>query len=208
MATVHQPLDLRPFGIRVEFLRTGEETAGELLEMEVSGRPRGFFSQRHVHPLHTRLSSYVFVDEWDVAAPPEAVFDALADVRSYPVWWRPVYLEVAADGPAQLGSESHQHFKGRLPITCIRPRWSPSSTPRVASPPRTRVTCAAGGVDPPSNGGRNSRPLLIGRFMPTQAVADPDPSPAAANPVESQLGDPGCDTRTWALRARSRAQPA
>jgi uncharacterized protein YndB with AHSA1/START domain/mannose-6-phosphate isomerase-like protein (cupin superfamily) len=58
---------------------------------------------------------YVFVDEWDVAAPPGAVFDALSDARSYPSWWRPVYLEVEADGPAAIGSVSHQHFKGRLP---------------------------------------------------------------------------------------------
>ena len=41
---------------------------------------------------------YLFVDEWDVKAPPEAVFEALADARTYPEWWRPVYLEVDADG--------------------------------------------------------------------------------------------------------------
>jgi uncharacterized protein YndB with AHSA1/START domain len=58
---------------------------------------------------------YVFVDEWDVAAPPEAVFAAIADARTYPEWWRPVYLDVDADGPAELGKESRQHFKGRLP---------------------------------------------------------------------------------------------
>ena len=58
---------------------------------------------------------YVFVDEWDVAALPEAVFDALADARTYPLWWRPVYLDVDVDGPPGLGRESSQHFKGRLP---------------------------------------------------------------------------------------------
>jgi uncharacterized protein YndB with AHSA1/START domain len=58
---------------------------------------------------------YVFVDEWDVAAPREAVFAAIADARSYPEWWRPVYLDVEADGPVELGKESSQHFKGRLP---------------------------------------------------------------------------------------------
>jgi uncharacterized protein YndB with AHSA1/START domain len=58
---------------------------------------------------------YVFVDEWDVAAPPEAVFSALADARTYPAWWRPVYIDVESDGPAELGKESRQHFKGRLP---------------------------------------------------------------------------------------------
>jgi mannose-6-phosphate isomerase-like protein (cupin superfamily)/uncharacterized protein YndB with AHSA1/START domain len=58
---------------------------------------------------------YAFVDEWDVAAPASAVFDALADTRTYPDWWRPVYLEVESDGPPALGTVSHQHFKGRLP---------------------------------------------------------------------------------------------
>jgi uncharacterized protein YndB with AHSA1/START domain len=60
-------------------------------------------------------NEYLFVDEWDVAAPPHAVFDALADARTYPRWWTPVYIDVAADGPPVLGKESRQHFKGRLP---------------------------------------------------------------------------------------------
>jgi quercetin dioxygenase-like cupin family protein/uncharacterized protein YndB with AHSA1/START domain len=58
---------------------------------------------------------YVFVDEWDVAAPAEAVFDALADARTYPEWWKPVYEKVEADGPPAVGQVSRQHFKGRLP---------------------------------------------------------------------------------------------
>jgi uncharacterized protein YndB with AHSA1/START domain len=58
---------------------------------------------------------YVFVDEWDVDAPAETVFEALADARTYPEWWKPVYLEAEADGPPELGRESRQHFKGRLP---------------------------------------------------------------------------------------------
>ncbi len=58
---------------------------------------------------------YAFVDEWDVAAPARAVYEALADTRTYPDWWRPVYLDVEADGPPALGTVSHQHFKGRLP---------------------------------------------------------------------------------------------
>jgi quercetin dioxygenase-like cupin family protein/uncharacterized protein YndB with AHSA1/START domain len=60
-------------------------------------------------------NEYVFVDEWDVAAPVEAVFEALADARTYPEWWTPVYLEAHADGPAALGHTSTQRFKGRLP---------------------------------------------------------------------------------------------
>lgn len=74
---------------------------------------------------------YVFVDEWDVAAPAEAVFDLLADARTYPSWWRPVYLEVVSNGPPELGRESRQHFKGRLPYH-LRTR----STITVFEPPR------------------------------------------------------------------------
>ena len=58
---------------------------------------------------------YAFVDEWDVAAPREAVFRAIADARTYPVWWRPVYLGVDAEGEPAVGKQSRQHFKGRLP---------------------------------------------------------------------------------------------
>jgi mannose-6-phosphate isomerase-like protein (cupin superfamily) len=58
---------------------------------------------------------YVFVDEWDVAAPIEAVHAAIADARTYPEWWKPVYIDVEADGPPAVGKVSRQHFKGRLP---------------------------------------------------------------------------------------------
>jgi len=50
-----------------------------------------------------------------VAASPEAVFDAIADSRTYPDWWRPVYLDVDADGPPHVGAAARHHFKGRLP---------------------------------------------------------------------------------------------
>ena len=60
-------------------------------------------------------AGYVFVDEWDVEAPIEAVFDAVADARTYPAWWRPVYIGVEADGPPAVGAVTRQHFKGRLP---------------------------------------------------------------------------------------------
>ena len=58
---------------------------------------------------------YVFVDEWDVDAPIEAVFDTLADATSYPKWWTPVYIDVEAEGEPRVGQVSRQHFKGRLP---------------------------------------------------------------------------------------------
>ena len=58
---------------------------------------------------------YVFVDEWDVDAPREAVFEALADARTYPEWWTPVYIEVTGDGEPVAGAETRHEFKGRLP---------------------------------------------------------------------------------------------
>jgi mannose-6-phosphate isomerase-like protein (cupin superfamily)/uncharacterized protein YndB with AHSA1/START domain len=58
---------------------------------------------------------YRFVDEWDVAAPRERVFGAISDARTYPTWWKPVYIDVESDGDAELGKVSRQHFKGRLP---------------------------------------------------------------------------------------------
>jgi uncharacterized protein YndB with AHSA1/START domain/quercetin dioxygenase-like cupin family protein len=73
--------------------------------------------QRALSSALLRLASreYVFVDEWDVEAPRESVFRAIADARSYPRWWRPVYIDVEADGEPEVGKESRQHFKGRLP---------------------------------------------------------------------------------------------
>jgi mannose-6-phosphate isomerase-like protein (cupin superfamily)/uncharacterized protein YndB with AHSA1/START domain len=78
------------------------------------------------------MRPYVFVDEWVVAAPPEAVFDAIADARSYPEWWRPVYVDVGADGPPEVGRESRQHFKGRLPY-----HLKTRSVITAMDPPRT-----------------------------------------------------------------------
>jgi uncharacterized protein YndB with AHSA1/START domain len=62
-------------------------------------------------------AEYVFVDEWDVAAPVERVFDALADARTYPQWWTPTYRQVTSDGPPEVGRESRQRFKAKLPYT-------------------------------------------------------------------------------------------
>jgi uncharacterized protein YndB with AHSA1/START domain len=62
-------------------------------------------------------ANYLFVDEWDVAAPQDRVFDALADSRTYPRWWTPTYREVAGEEPPAVGTETHQRFKARLPYT-------------------------------------------------------------------------------------------
>jgi hypothetical protein len=55
---------------------------------------------------------YVFADEWDVDAPREAVYDTLIDARTYPDWWKPVYLSVEGDERV-----TQHRFKGRLPYT-------------------------------------------------------------------------------------------
>jgi uncharacterized protein YndB with AHSA1/START domain len=62
-------------------------------------------------------AEYVFIDEWDVDAPQDRVFEALADARTYPAWWTPIYRQVDADGPPEVGRESRQRFKARLPYT-------------------------------------------------------------------------------------------
>jgi quercetin dioxygenase-like cupin family protein/uncharacterized protein YndB with AHSA1/START domain len=132
----HIRVTVRPAGRTEEFLeRLGElSRAGQLTRF---GFPRPMAGAKMVlelgaaghaarPPLHVQQAvarailragrPYEFVDEWDVAAPPEAVFDTLADARSYPRWWRPVYIGVEADdGPPAVGKVSRQHFKGRLP---------------------------------------------------------------------------------------------
>jgi uncharacterized protein YndB with AHSA1/START domain len=70
---------------------------------------------------------YVFLDEWDVDAPQEAVFNALADARTYPEWWKPVYIKVEGDREPGTGVATEQHFKGKLPTRSRPARGSPSS---------------------------------------------------------------------------------
>jgi uncharacterized protein YndB with AHSA1/START domain len=55
---------------------------------------------------------YVFVDEWDVDAPPAAVYAVLVDARTYPEWWKPVYRSVEGDR-----TRTQHSFKGKLPYT-------------------------------------------------------------------------------------------
>jgi uncharacterized protein YndB with AHSA1/START domain len=60
---------------------------------------------------------YVFLHEWEVDAPQRQVFDALADARTYPAWWKPVYIDVVGDCEPAAGCTTEQHFKGKLPYT-------------------------------------------------------------------------------------------
>ena len=65
----------------------------------------------------SEAGEYVFIDEWHVDAPPEAVFDAIADARTYPDWWRPVYIETTTDGPP-AGGRPHiaAALQGQAPV--------------------------------------------------------------------------------------------
>ena len=87
-----------------------------LAPLAVLGRMRGYQARYRAYSEGVpEAGEYVFVDEWHVDAPPEPVFEALADGSTYPDWWTPVYVETKTDGPPGLGRTSEQHFKGRLP---------------------------------------------------------------------------------------------
>jgi uncharacterized protein YndB with AHSA1/START domain len=68
-----------------------------------------------------------------VDAPQEAVFEALADARTYPDWWKPVYIDVEGDEAPGDGVTTEQHFKGKLPHTLRTPRRSSPSIRRPTS---------------------------------------------------------------------------
>jgi quercetin dioxygenase-like cupin family protein/uncharacterized protein YndB with AHSA1/START domain len=148
-------IQVRPAGRTEEFLRRLAQmsAAGDFLRggwprpLAGAALVRDFADVGHAtHPplrvqtalagglLRASSREYYFVDEWDVAAAPEATFAALADARTYPEWWRPVYLDVDADGPPALGKVSRQRFKGRLPYHLrTRSRIVELEPPRVVA---------------------------------------------------------------------------
>ena len=149
---------------------------------------------------------YVFIDEWDVDAPQEAVFDALADARTYPEWWRPVYITVEADCPPQVGCVSRQEFKGRLPYH-LKTR---SEIVRLERPREFEVSVVGDLTGKgiwsltPSDGGR-PHPLRLARDRRPAAAPHPDPRVAAGLSLEPQLVDQAGDRGPRALRALPRA---
>ena len=54
---------------------------------------------------------YVFMDEWDVDAPQEAVYDAVSDARTFPEWWTPVYKSVRGDEKTSRTTSSKGSFR-------------------------------------------------------------------------------------------------
>jgi uncharacterized protein YndB with AHSA1/START domain/mannose-6-phosphate isomerase-like protein (cupin superfamily) len=102
----------------------GARFVADLGEAGHAARPSLKLQQRIARAV---LAEYEFVDEWHVDAPPEAVFDVLADGQTYPRWWKPVYIDVRDDG-----EYTHQHFKGRLPYHLhTRTRTVRSERPHV-----------------------------------------------------------------------------
>ena len=53
MARSGEVLEVPGLGVRIEFRRTTEETGGELVEIDVVGRPKGLITTPHVHPAQT-----------------------------------------------------------------------------------------------------------------------------------------------------------
>jgi quercetin dioxygenase-like cupin family protein len=53
MAAPGDVLEIPALGLRVEFRTTAAETDGELLEFDSAGRPQGFITLPHMHPLQT-----------------------------------------------------------------------------------------------------------------------------------------------------------
>ncbi len=50
MAKPGDVLEIPSLGVRIEFRTTTEASGGDLLEIDLVGRPRGFITQAHVHP--------------------------------------------------------------------------------------------------------------------------------------------------------------
>lgn len=89
------------------------------------------------------MAAYVFVDEWDVPAPPEWVYELLSRPRDYPAWWGDVFLEGEGDaGPAAVGKRARLVTRGRLPY---RLRWE--LVCMAAHAPRTLVSRICGDFD-------------------------------------------------------------
>jgi uncharacterized protein YndB with AHSA1/START domain len=59
---------------------------------------------------------YRFVDRWFVPHPIQPVYDLMADVHGYPVWWGDVWDETAGHaGPPQPGTRTQVVAHGYLP---------------------------------------------------------------------------------------------
>ena len=83
-------------------------------------------------------SEYVFVDEWDVAAPPEAVFDTLADGTHLPA-----LVEAGLHRRRATASTPTSTSRAACRTTCTRAPGPTTPSARTRSRARPTATCAA-----------------------------------------------------------------
>ena len=117
---------------------------------------------------------YEFVDEWDVDAPPEAVFDVLADGHDLPA-----VVEAGLHRRRRrrrASRQSHQHFKGRLPYHLHTRTTTVRSSARTGSRARPTATCAA-----PASG-RSPRARAAARTCASTGACTPTASCSARSP--------------------------
>lgn len=145
---------------------------------------------------------YAFVDEWDVTAPPEAVYDVLVDGHTYPRWWRPVYIDVATDGPPVVGSVSSQHFKGRLPYHLhTRSKLTRLIPGELIEADVDGDQRRARHLDADEHPGRYAHSLRLDRLRRPAAASDPHTAAETGAARKPQLGDRAGDRRARAVRA-------
>ena len=144
----------------------------------------------------------MFVDEWDVDAPQEQIFDILVDTRSYPEWWTPTYLSGESEGPPEPGSVSRVRFKSKLPFVFK----ATSRLVRVNRPHEFEANVEGDlrGVAvwtlTPRNG-KSARSFRLARVRRSPAHPVSDSSLAALVSLESQDGDWSGSAKSGTIRA-------
>ena len=156
-------VQLRPAGRTQEFLERLAEmsVAGDVLPggwprpLAAAALVRDFADVGHAAypPLRVqqalagallRASSreYLFVDEWDVAAPSEATFAALADARTYRSGGYPCTSTSRRTGRRRSAGCPTSTSRGACPITCARGHVSYAWRHRASCRSKSTVTCA------------------------------------------------------------------
>ena len=157
--------------------------------------------------LRATSREYAFVDEWDVAAPPEATFAALADARTYPEWWRPVYLDVDADGGA--GPRVTSALQGPAAVSPAHPLPHRPARPAAGGLGEGRRRSArTRHVDADADPGRHTRPLRLARARGPAAPEAVDAGAAPRLPLEPRLGDRPRDGGARTVRPGARVNAA
>ena len=155
-------------------------------------------------------NEYVFVDEWDVDAPIDAVHAAVGNAGTYPEWWRPTYLDVRTEGEPGVGQVNHHHFRGPLPYTLK----ATTRTTRYEPPTlvETDVTGDLRGtgiwtLTPTPSGGTHVRfDWRVAADRPFLRVLTPVAAPGV--PVEPRMGDRARHGGTGAVREAPRRRGA